>query len=399
MTPRPPVPPFTEETARQKVQAAEDAWNSRDPDRVALAYTEDSEWRNRDEFFQGRDAIREFLRRKWAASRSTGSRRSSGASPATASRSASSTNRATRRVNGGAATATSTGSSTRTASCDAGMPASTTTRSSPASAGTWPTRGHVGDRRMTVDDVPVLIAGGSLVGLSTALFLGEHGVPSLVVERHPRHGDPPSRGARQPAHDRALPQRRPRARDHGGVRARVRAERRHRVGRVAGRARARVLLPQHQRGRREPEPVAAAVHHPDRPRADPRRAGRGARRTGRVGHRAGLVRVGRRRRHGRRPRSATAAPSERCAPDTSSRRTGATARSESGSGSRSAGTGASRTASRSTSAPTSRPLLRRSQPERDLRLRTRPSRGSSASRRQATRGSSSSTRRSTRAAR
>ena len=58
-------PPFTEDTARAKVQAAQDAWNSRDPDRVALAYTEDSEWRNRDEFFTGRDAIRDFLRRKW----------------------------------------------------------------------------------------------------------------------------------------------------------------------------------------------------------------------------------------------------------------------------------------------------------------------------------------------
>ena len=63
---RPPVPPFTEETARQKVQAAEDAWNTRDPERVALAYTVDSQWRNRDEFFQGREAIVEFLRRKWA---------------------------------------------------------------------------------------------------------------------------------------------------------------------------------------------------------------------------------------------------------------------------------------------------------------------------------------------
>jgi hypothetical protein len=63
---RPPVPPFTEATARQKVQAAEDAWNSCDPDRVALAYTEDSQWRNRDEFFQGREAIRAFLTRKWA---------------------------------------------------------------------------------------------------------------------------------------------------------------------------------------------------------------------------------------------------------------------------------------------------------------------------------------------
>jgi uncharacterized protein DUF1348 len=63
---RPPLPPFTEETARQMVKMAEDAWNTRDPERVALAYTEDSEWRNRDEFFEGREAIKDFLRRKWA---------------------------------------------------------------------------------------------------------------------------------------------------------------------------------------------------------------------------------------------------------------------------------------------------------------------------------------------
>ena len=63
---RPPFPPFTFETARQKVQAAEDAWNGRDPERVALAYTEDSEWRNRSEFFSGRASIVEFLRRKWS---------------------------------------------------------------------------------------------------------------------------------------------------------------------------------------------------------------------------------------------------------------------------------------------------------------------------------------------
>ena len=66
MDPRPPVPPFTEETARKKVQAAEDAWNSCDAQRVALAYSPDSAWRNRDEFFTGRDAIVEFLTRKWA---------------------------------------------------------------------------------------------------------------------------------------------------------------------------------------------------------------------------------------------------------------------------------------------------------------------------------------------
>jgi nuclear transport factor 2 (NTF2) superfamily protein len=63
---RPPVPPFTEETARQKVQAAEDAWNTRNPAKVAAAYTEDSQWRNRDEFITGRAAIVEFLTRKWS---------------------------------------------------------------------------------------------------------------------------------------------------------------------------------------------------------------------------------------------------------------------------------------------------------------------------------------------
>jgi nuclear transport factor 2 (NTF2) superfamily protein len=63
---RPPVPPFTEETARQKVQAAEDAWNTCDPEKVAAAYTEDSQWRNRDQFLTGRAAIVEFLTGKWA---------------------------------------------------------------------------------------------------------------------------------------------------------------------------------------------------------------------------------------------------------------------------------------------------------------------------------------------
>ena len=62
---RPPVPPFTEETARQKVQAAEDAWNTCDPERVAGAYSEDSQWRNRHEFLDGRAEIVDFLRRKW----------------------------------------------------------------------------------------------------------------------------------------------------------------------------------------------------------------------------------------------------------------------------------------------------------------------------------------------
>src|ERR1700754_2620508 len=65
MTGRPPFPPFTLETARQKVQAAEGAWNSRDPERVSLAYTEDSVWRNRDQFVTGRAAIVAFLAAKW----------------------------------------------------------------------------------------------------------------------------------------------------------------------------------------------------------------------------------------------------------------------------------------------------------------------------------------------
>lgn len=62
---RPPLPPFTHETAVQKVRMAENGWNSRDPERVALAYTVDSRWRNRSEFPRGREQIREFLTRKW----------------------------------------------------------------------------------------------------------------------------------------------------------------------------------------------------------------------------------------------------------------------------------------------------------------------------------------------
>lgn len=64
--PRPPLPPFTLETATAKVRAAENAWNTREPGRVAMAYSQDSRWRNRSEFFTGRDAIRGFLERKWA---------------------------------------------------------------------------------------------------------------------------------------------------------------------------------------------------------------------------------------------------------------------------------------------------------------------------------------------
>ncbi|MFC9842428.1 nuclear transport factor 2 family protein [Streptomyces sp. NPDC060223] len=66
MTDRPPLPPFTRETAAQKVQAAEDAWNTRDPHKVSLAYSEDSVWRNRDTFVTGRAEIVELLTAKWA---------------------------------------------------------------------------------------------------------------------------------------------------------------------------------------------------------------------------------------------------------------------------------------------------------------------------------------------
>ncbi|MEM7431667.1 MAG: nuclear transport factor 2 family protein [Pseudomonadota bacterium] len=65
METKPPLPPFTEETATQKVRMAEDAWNTRDPEKVALVYTEDTVWRNRAEFPQGREEVKAFLYRKW----------------------------------------------------------------------------------------------------------------------------------------------------------------------------------------------------------------------------------------------------------------------------------------------------------------------------------------------
>ena len=66
METKPPLPPFTSETAAQKVRMAEDAWNTRDPDKVVLVYTEDTRWRNRSEFPVGREQVRQFLVRKWA---------------------------------------------------------------------------------------------------------------------------------------------------------------------------------------------------------------------------------------------------------------------------------------------------------------------------------------------
>ena len=94
---RPPLPPFTERSARQKVQAAEDAWNTRDPDRVVLAYTLDSRWRNRSEFLTGRDEIHAFLVRKWQRELDYALRKDLWASAMIASPCASSTNGMTAR--------------------------------------------------------------------------------------------------------------------------------------------------------------------------------------------------------------------------------------------------------------------------------------------------------------
>ncbi|NDC41854.1 MAG: nuclear transport factor 2 family protein [Chitinophagia bacterium] len=66
MQQRPPLPPFTEETAREKVQMAENAWNTKDPEKVCMAYTPDTEWRNRDLFINGREEVKAFLQAKWA---------------------------------------------------------------------------------------------------------------------------------------------------------------------------------------------------------------------------------------------------------------------------------------------------------------------------------------------
>lgn len=65
MEKKPPFPPFGQDTATQKVQMAEDAWNTRDPERVCMAYSEDTEWRNRSEFLSGREEVKQFLYRKW----------------------------------------------------------------------------------------------------------------------------------------------------------------------------------------------------------------------------------------------------------------------------------------------------------------------------------------------
>ena len=114
MPDRPPLPPFDLESALIKVQAAEDAWNTRDPERVAGAYSVDSAWRNRSSFFTGRPAIIEFLTAKWNRELDYARARTCGPSGRTGSRSGSSTSPMTRMASGGAATATSCGSSTST---------------------------------------------------------------------------------------------------------------------------------------------------------------------------------------------------------------------------------------------------------------------------------------------
>ena len=112
---RPPFPPFTHDTAVQKVRSAEDGWNSCNPERVALAYTVDSRWRNRAEFFEGRPAIVAFLTRKWARELEYRLIKELWAFTAIASPSASPTSGTTRPATGFGRTATRTGSSTRTA--------------------------------------------------------------------------------------------------------------------------------------------------------------------------------------------------------------------------------------------------------------------------------------------
>ncbi len=112
---RPPLPPFDLAGAQAKVRAAEDVWNTRDPRRVALAYTEDSVWRNRDLFLTGHDEIIRFLTDKWEHELDYVLRKSLWSHDATASPSASSTNGTTPKASGSVPTATSCGSSPTTA--------------------------------------------------------------------------------------------------------------------------------------------------------------------------------------------------------------------------------------------------------------------------------------------
>src|SRR3989442_15776924 len=126
---RPPLPPFDRETAVKKVRLAEDAWNSRDAERVSLAYTVDSVWRNRAEFVTGREAIVQFLKRKWTRELDYRLIKELWVGAAIALQCASHTSGMTTAVTGSAPTATRTGSSTATGSCGAVTRASMTCRS------------------------------------------------------------------------------------------------------------------------------------------------------------------------------------------------------------------------------------------------------------------------------
>lgn len=109
MAERPPLPPFTMDTAVQKVRMAENAWNSRDPEKVSLAYTEDSFWRNRCEYLHGREAIVTFLKRKWSANSTIAWSRNFGVSAKIAWQSGSNTNGMTIAATGSARMATNCG--------------------------------------------------------------------------------------------------------------------------------------------------------------------------------------------------------------------------------------------------------------------------------------------------
>jgi len=123
---RPPFPPFTRDSAMQKVRLAEDAWNTRDPATVALAYAIDSRWRNRSEFVNGRNEIIAFLSRKWAKELDYRLIKELWRSPGTTSRCASLTNGTTTRVTGIAPMAMKTGNSMMTGSWPHGLRQSTT---------------------------------------------------------------------------------------------------------------------------------------------------------------------------------------------------------------------------------------------------------------------------------
>ena len=203
--------------------------------------------------------------------------------------------------------------------------------------------------REASEDVPVLIVGGSLVGLSAALFLRWHGVDVLAVERHAGTAINARAGhfhlrtveiLRSAGLEDAV-----RRKSRGAVPAGRRDQQR----RVAGRPGDRELLPEPQRGGRRVQPDGAAVHQPGRARADPAGPGGGARRAAAVPRRVHVAGAGRGRRHGGHPRPAGAGRRASCGRSTSSRPTATAARSANGSASAWMAMACCRTASPSTS--------------------------------------------------